>query len=239
MSGISMIQDNLNKRTTAMSTQSNSGKEIWLKDGDQVFMLPAATGQEGDPHLEEFEVYEFQSGPEKRIKSVLVIDGEPVEEVPSEAMHWEDGRRRLPSRKFALWVYVTDILHNEKRVDTWEEVVSPTGTKKYKEVVNDFKVFSLKFGRGNGNWGQVVDVYNEVGTLNKFVLSVKRRGASIDTTYTVTNTNKEHELPEDKQAEVKNLMPMKEYLNQRYGSSVDTSVPDTAVAVDDDDDMPF
>ena len=39
-------------------------------------------------------------------------------------------------------------------------------------------------------------------------------------------------------------MPMKDYLDQRYGgsSSVDTSVPDTAVSVnddDDDDDMPF
>ena len=99
----------------------------------------------------------------------------------------------------------------------------------------------MKFGRGNGNWGQLVDIFNDIGTLDKFVVSVKRRGASIDTTYTITNTNKELELPEDKQAEIKNLMPMKDYLDQRYGggSSVDTSVPDTAVSVDDDDDMPF
>ena len=122
--------------------------------------------------------------------------------------------------------------------------MSATGVKKYKETIQDFKVFSLKFGRGSGNWGQLVDIFNDIGTLDKFVVSVKRRGASIDTTYTITNTNKALEIPEDKQAEIKNLMPMKDYLDQRYGgsSSVDTSVPDTAVSVnddDDDDDMPF
>jgi len=240
MSGISMIQDNLNNRVNRTG-QSNSGKEVWLKDGDEVFMKPIATGQEDDPFLEQYHVYEFQSGPDKRIKSVLVVDGEPVEAVPTEAMSWEDGRRRLPSNKFAIWAYVDSIIHTEQRVDTWEEVVSATGVKKYKETVQDFKVFSLKFGRGNGNWGQLVDIFNDIGTLDKFVVSVKRRGASIDTTYTITNTNKELELPEDKQAEIKNLMPMKDYLDQRYGggSSVDTSVPDTAVSVDDDDDMPF
>ena len=59
MSGISMIQNNITSRETrsAQAAEAN-GKEVWLKDGDQVFMKSMATGEEGDIHMEEFYVYE-------------------------------------------------------------------------------------------------------------------------------------------------------------------------------------
>lgn len=244
MSGISMIQNKIQTRTTrsAQNTES-TGKEIWLKDGDQVFMKSIASGDEGDIFLDEFFVYEFQSGVDKSWRSVLVVNGEPVDEVPSEAMYWEDGgKRKLPRHKFALWVYVTEVLHSEKRDDSWEEITSPTGNKLYKEVINDFKVVTLSFGANNINWNQLVDIYGDNGALDKSVIRVKRRGSSLDTTYTITSTSGSIELPEDKQADVANLTPIKDYVAQRYGKfeASDTSVPANAVSVDDeDDDMPF
>ncbi len=53
MSGISMIQNNINSRTTRTLNTESSGKEIWLKDGDQVFMKSIASGDEGDIFLDE------------------------------------------------------------------------------------------------------------------------------------------------------------------------------------------
>ena len=243
MSGISMIQNNIQSRENR-SSQSNesTGREVWLKDGDQVFMKTIATGEEGDIHLDDFHVYEFQQGIEKSWTSVLVENGEPVASVPSEAMVYEDGRRRAPRHKFAMWVYVTEILHTEQRVDSWEEVTSPSGSKLYKETVNDFKVMTLSFGAQNANWNQFVDIYEDNGTLDKSVIRVKRRGSALDTTYTITSTSGTIELPDDKQAEVKNLTPIKEYLHQRYGADDTASsddVPSDAVSVDDDDDSLF
>ena len=72
-------------------------------------------------------------------------------------------------------------------------------------------------------------------------MRVRRRGSSLDTTYTITSTAGAFELPESKQAEVKNLTPIKEYLSQRYGN-IDTDtedVPSDAVAIDEDDDSLF
>ena len=243
MSGISMIQNNIQSRENR-SSQSNesTGREVWLKDGDQVFMKTIATGEEGDIHLDDFHVYEFQQGIEKSWTSVLVENGEPVASVPSEAMVYEDGRRRAPRHKFAMWVYVTEILHTEQRVDSWEEVTSPSGSKLYKETVNDFKVMTLSFGAQNANWNQFVDIYEDNGTLDKSVIRVKRRGSALDTTYTITSTSGTIELPDDKQAEVKNLTPIKEYLHQRYGADDTASsddVPSDAVSIDDDDDSLF
>ena len=243
MSGISMIQNNISsKETRATQNSEANGKEVWLKDGDQVFMKSMATGEEGDIHMEEFYVYEFQQGVDKSWTSVLVENGEPVSSVPSEAMVYEDGRRKAPRHKFALWGYVTEILHTEQRVDSWEEITSPSGSKMYKETVNDFKVLTLSFGAQNSNWNQFVDIYEDNGSLDKNVMRVRRRGSSLDTTYTITSTSGALQLPEDKQAELKNLTPIKEYLSQRYGA-VDTissdNVPSDAVSVDDDDDSLF
>ena len=243
MSGIGMIQNTIqSKESRTPNGSESSGKEVWLKDGDQVFMKSIATGEEGEIHMEDFHIYEFQQGMDKSWTSVLVKSGEPAAPVPSEAMVYEDGRRRAPRHKFALWVYVTDIMHAEQRVDSWEAVTSPSGSKLYKETVNDFKVLTLSFGAQNSNWNQFVDIFEDNGSLDKSVLRVKRRGSALDTTYTITSTSGTIELPDNKQAEVQNLTPIKEYLDQRYGATDTASSDDTpsdAVSVDDDDDSLF
>ena len=111
----------------------------------------------------------------------------------------------------------------------------------YRESVNDFKVLTLSFGARNTNFYQFSDIYDENGSLNKNIIRIKRRGSNLDTTYTITTTKEVIDIPENKASEIKNLTPMSEYVEQRYGKSTsDTSVPDNAVSTeDDDDDMPF
>lgn len=240
MSGIGMIQKKLDDRSVRQAAGEHSGKEIWLNDGDQLFMKTIATGDGNDIYLDEFYIYAFQEGADKGWKSVLVVDGEPVDAVPSETMYWDEGKRRLPKHKFALWGYITEILHPNQRDDSWDEIVSPAGVKMYKETVNDFKVLTLSFGIHNINWNQIVDIYGDNGSLNKNIIRVKRRGTNLDTTYTITSTKEDKDIPEDKASEIKNLTPMKEYIEQRYGKATsDTSVPDNAVSTEDEDDMPF
>ena len=93
MSGIGMIQNTIqSKESRTPNGSESSGKEVWLKDGDQVFMKSIATGEEGEIHMEDFHIYEFQQGMDKSWTSVLVKSGEPVAPVPSEAMVYEDER---------------------------------------------------------------------------------------------------------------------------------------------------
>jgi hypothetical protein len=125
----------------------------------------------------------------------------------------------------------------------------------YKEVVNDFRILPLTFGRGNYIWNQLVDVYNDWGFLNKGVVRVRRTGAALDTTYTITATTKEDEIPEDRYNTIGDLQSVKGYMMETYSESntpseeADASVPETATALgdevveslpsDDDDDLPF
>ena len=73
----------------------------------------------------------------------------------------------------------------------------------------------------------------------------------MDTTYTITATTKEDEIPDDRHIEISDLPSIKDYLMETYTDSGNTSeekVPATATALaeevveslpSDDDDLPF
>lgn len=85
--------------------------------------------------------------------------------------------------------------------------------------------------------------------FNKGVVRVRRTGSGMqDTSYTVVVSPRELDIPSDKLAEIDELVPVMEYMNERYGVSTkeavsnEVTVPDTAVSIDtasDDDDLPF
>ena len=88
----------------------------------------------------------------------------------------------------------------------------------YKEEVNDFRVIALSFGRSDYIWNQLVDVYNDWGKLNGGVVRVKRTGAGMyDTSYQIAPTARDSEMPEDRQADIEELPPIREYYLGRYG----------------------
>ena len=98
------------------------------------------------------------------------------------------------------------------------EIQGPQGRKLFKEEVNDFRVIALTFGRSNYIWNQLVDVYNDWGALNKGVVRIKRTGTGMyDTSYTLTATARESDVPEDKLEEIDELPTIKGYFKERYG----------------------
>tara|TARA_R110000824_G_scaffold10853_7_gene47486 strand:- start:242 stop:931 length:690 start_codon:yes stop_codon:yes gene_type:complete len=213
MSGISRIQklrEDFKDTRNGGLPMAERGKEVWLKDGDQIFLSSVATGDENDNLLDELYLYTFRDG--NRWTNVLKDDRVDSSGVP------EDVR---PSHKFAFWAYIHNIIHMEKRNDDWESIEGPGGRKMFKEIVNDFRIVSLSFGRGDYVWNQLVDVYSDWGGLNKGVMKIKRTGTgAYDTSYSIQATPKKDEIPEDKQKEFGDLEPIKDYFFERYGEAV-------------------
>ena len=213
MSGINRIQklrEDFKDTRNGGLTRAERGKEVWLKDGDQIFLSSVATGDENDTLLDELYLYTFRNG--NRWTNVLKDDRVDSSGVP------EDVR---PSHKFAFWAYIHNIIHMEKRNDDWESIEGPGGKRMYKEIINDFRIVSLSFGRGDYVWNQLVDIYSDWGGLNKGVMKIKRTGTgAYDTSYSIQATPKKDEIPEDKQKEFGDLEPIKDYFFERYGEAV-------------------
>ena len=216
MSGIARIQSTREGgRTTA--TEQAPRREVWFKDGDQAFLTSVATGEEGDNKLDELYLYTYRSG--TRWINLLSDDGIDTSMVPEESR---------PSHKFAFWAYVHEILHTDKRDDTWEEIAGPGGKKMYKEEVNDFRIISLGFGRSDYIWNQLVDVYNDWTGLNKGVMRVRRTGSGMyDTSYSLAATARDAEVPQERMTEVAELPDIKTYFKERYGGVPDYTSKDT------------
>ena len=213
MSGITRIQQG-REESRRPDVTFTPGKEIWFRDGDQVFLSSVATGSDDDKYLDELYLYVFRAG--TRLVNLLKDDRVDTSIVP------EDVR---PSHKFAIWAYIHNIIHLENRNDDWVEIEGPSGKKMYKEDINDFRIISLSFGRSDYIWNQLVDVYNDWGALNKGVIRMKRTGAGMyETSYSITATPKNDEIPEDKQKEISELPLLKDYFYERYGNSADAAM---------------
>ena len=212
MSGIGRIQA---RRSESKNPQSNLPpmREVWFKDGDQAFLTPVATGEDGDNLLDEVYLYTYKSG--QRWITLLSDKDVDTSDVQSDSR---------PSHKFAFWSFVHEIIHPDKRADDWVEVAGPNGRKLYKEEINDFRVIGLSFGRSDYIWNQLVDVYSDRGALNKGMLRVKRTGTGMyDTSYTIAATARESIIPDDRKGEVEELPPIKEYYKVRYGGQSNNS----------------
>ena len=207
MGGINRIQAKREEIRQPQQSDMAPAREIWFKDGDQAFVTPIASGEDGDTLLDELYLYTYKSG--NRWINLLVDDEVDTSVVP-------DTYR--PAHKFAFWGYVHEVIHPDKRNDDWIEVNGPGGKKMYKEEVNDFRVIALSFGRSDYIWNQLVDVYNDWGKLNGGVVRVKRTGAGMyDTSYQIAPTARDSEMPEDRQADIEELPPIREYYLGRYG----------------------
>ena len=227
MSGISRIQAQRDHRTSGAENRT-PGREVWFRDGDQAFLSSIATGEEGDNRLDEIYLYTYNANG----RWVNLLDDPDVDKsgVP------ENTRS---SHKFAFWAYVHEIIHTERRNDDWEVVSGPGGRKQYKEEVNDFRIVCLTFGRSDYLWNQLVDVYNDWGSLTKGVLRIKRTGTGmLDTSYNIATTQRELSLPADMLSKQDELPTIKEYYKARYGGSPELDAP-TGVSVGSKEDDLF
>ena len=230
MGGIFAIQNRVEERSNPQS--QSSGQEIFFKDGDQAFLTPVASGEENDKLLDEVYLYTYRSG--TRWINLLKDDDTDASEVPDNVR---------PSHKFAFWAYVHDIMHTEKRFDDWEEVEGPQGKKLFVQHIDDFRVIPLGFGRSNYIWNQLVDIYNDWGSLDKGVMRIKRSGTGMyDTSYTLSATARNTVVPEDKLSTVSGLIDIKSYYKDRYGGdqsngSAINSNQTQGVSLDSTDDL--
>jgi len=221
MSGISRIQEARETRSQGGNTNNVPGREVWFKDGDQAFVSALATGEEGDKLLDEVYLYTYNTGS----RWVNLLDDPDVDasEVPANTR---------PSHKFAFWAYVHEIIHSDRRNDDWEAVSGPGGKKMFKEIVEDFRIVSLTFGRSDYIWNQLVDVYNDWNGLDKGVMRIKRTGTGMfDTSYQIAGTARKGEVPDDMKTQVSDLPSIKEYFMARYGGQ--TISPNGAVSLND------
>ena len=210
MSGIRRIQSQITTRE--IRSNQPPTREVWFKDGDQVFVTPVCSGEDDDKLMDDLSLYTYKSG--QRWVTLLSDPEVDSSDVPS---------NYRPSHKFAFWGYVHEIIHSSRRVDDWEEVMGPNGKAMYKETVNDFRVIGLGFGRSNYIWNQFSDVYNEWGGLDKGIVRVKRTGTGMyDTSYTLGVTARNEPIPDDKKAEIADLPAIKEYYMTRYGGQAET-----------------
>ena len=99
--------------------------------------------------------------------------------------------------------------------------------------VDDFKVIPLGFGRSNYIWNQLVDVYNDWGSLDKGVVRVKRTGTGMyDTSYTLTATARNTIVPADRLASIPDLIGIKDYYKDRYGKVIPTTPSSQGVSLE-------
>ena len=203
-----------------------STREVWMKDGDQIFATAIATGAENDPNLDDVYLYTFRIG--NNWTNLIKDPSVDASSVPEDT---------YASHKFAFWAYVHNIIHTRKdsngRIipgsEDWVEIEGPSGKKIFREDVNDFKVISFGFGRGDANWNQLVDLYNDWGSLDKGVMRLKRTGTGmLDTSYQIVATAKTEEVPADRKVEIAELQKIKDYYMERYGNSIPTSDAPTA-----------
>ena len=231
MSGIAnIVKGRETSRPQIGSRVAVPNQEIWFKDGDQAFITSIATGEPDDKYLDQIQMYTFRHG--NRFANLLKDDDIDASSVPADTR---------ASNKFAFWAYVHEIIHTSKRQDDWEQIEGPSGKKLFKEAVNDYKIIALTFGRNDYLFNQLIDVYNDWGSLDKGVIRIKRTGTGMyDTSYTISPTVRTAEVPEMKEE----LAPVRDYFKERYSalwtpaastSSANAGEKEVRVEADNDD----
>ena len=221
MAGISRIVSQREAFRNPTREDQLPRKEIWFKDGDQAFITPVATGNENDDRLDDIYMYTYRADKSSnRWTNLLKDDSVDTSMVPENIR---------PSHKFAFWGFVHEIIHADRRQESWTEIECPGGKRMFREEVNDFKVIALSFGRSDYIWNQLVDVYNDWGTLDKGVVRIKRTGTGLyDTSYQIAATARDEELPSDKLQEIGDLQSIQAYYKERYSGTPEVSMNGTS-----------
>ena len=213
MSGISRIQQQREDSRRPQQQTQTPGRELWFRDGDQACLSSIATGDENDKHMDEINLYTFRMGN----RWINLLKHETVDNsiVP-------EGTRA--SNKFTFWAFVHRVIHLDRLNDDWAAVEGPGGKMMYREDINDYRIITLGFGRNDYVWDQLSGIYSDWGGLDKGVIRIKRSGAGLETSYTLSATPQTEEIPADKKAEMTELPVLKEYYLERYGKNIELSL---------------
>lgn len=212
MAGIKRIQQS---KEEGQKESRGIGNELILKDGDQAFLKFVATGNDDDERMGDAWFHTIKTPRDDgytQFKTVLC--------------ERESGTCKLckdekASHQFGIWVFVYYVMHTERKSDDWTIEKTPSGTERYRENVNDFRVFRRGFGLNDYLWNQVVDIYTEEGSLNQKVVRIKRVGSGMkDTSYSLSVSGNQAKVSKELEKKEKDLPSMLDYFKQTYGSSL-------------------
>ena len=123
-------------------------------------------------------------------------------------------------QRFAFWAWVyTQIKKNrpDQNSQLWEEVKTRTGTM-YQMPICAFRVVSFPVGKSHMYWNELVDIYNEQGSLNKLAMRIGRNGAGRDTTWKMSLTNNDvnwNEIRKESDETVEDLPSILDYYKEQ------------------------
>jgi len=195
---------------------------VFLKEGDVAFLQAVVEGNdEDDGRLDDYRQYSIPRNGGQGFMTILDEDDLDNSLIP-------DGVR--PQHKFAFWAYVFEIHHAKRAVNKqnetpeyakeWEEIDVPGTGKMFKETVNDYKIFSFGFGRGDVTWNGLSTVFYEWGEkLNKGTMKITRQGSGLNTTYDFRATIREDEILPEKVEQADDLQRIVAYMTDHFGAT--------------------
>lgn len=237
MPGIKKISQR--REEEKINQPGQGGLELWLRDGDVAKVSIVATGDDEDIRLDDFWAHTLQTTSDSGGTTWTSRYCDRMLNENESCLLCEKGDSK-PGHKFGFWCYVHEIFHDKQTNESWEKFTSPSGTIKYKEVVNEFKVFTRGFGSRDYLWNQLVDIYNEDNALNKWVTRIGRKGSGKeDTNYIISSTRDKINLSKELLEEAKELPPIREFFQKRYSPQTIKKEEKKERASSDDADLSF
>ncbi|MEK6861522.1 MAG: hypothetical protein AABY07_06125 [Nanoarchaeota archaeon] len=228
--------EGINKRRKEEYQGSNSGLELFLKDGHQAYVGIVPSGAEDDLRLGDFYRHSIEISNSDTSKSWKYLICPKTFDADAECVVCKEKNRA--QHRFGFWAYVYYIRSESKEGDDWEEEKSSGGATRFRREVNDFRVFSQGFGQKDYIWGQLVDIYTENGTLNKYVVRIKRTGSAMkDTNYAIqAMLNNEVKLTADMKKRIKDLPSIADFYTQQQEQQAKPVEESKTVSLFDDGD---
>jgi hypothetical protein len=219
--GIKQMQKRQEERE---NSQTEATRELWLKDGDQAFLTiltDEKEDEEGNYVDNLFSSYFVRrqniTTDTGKVYPRKFFVGEKWDDIPDEYV-----AQKVVSEQIGFWAYVYYVLH-EKRNDKvkgneeWKEEKAPGGSTRFKEEVNDFKIYLGGLGQKRSFEGELNGIYNDVGSLDGMVcrLSKTRTGKMpTDIVYNIRETTKKSVVPKEKKDEIASLPFVLNYVKE-------------------------
>jgi len=235
--GISSINQTREQNKVNRESFNDGPKNLWLKDKDQAYVSILATGKEGDDLLGAVYIHGLEKVASSGKKYFIDILCKNKHEGTS-CEFCDNGNR--PKHKFGFWAYVHYIDHsNQNKENSWTAEKTAGGQTIYREKVEDIMMFSQGFGQKDYLWNFLVDIFQEMGSLDKKVVRIKRTGVGqTDTLYQILTQSSDSVLPNNIIEKKKTLPTVIDFFKNQAETklSKQTVVP-VSLSSDDDNEI--
>ena len=206
--GIAGISQRADKEEQDRASRRGPGSELWLYDGDIATVSIVPSGSPDDYRIQDFSTYRSTGMGRNGAYTYDAMATGASADGDFKAPEVDSGTSLR--NKFGVWLYVETVMRNpnnakslektfgEEMVSSWETVQSPSGKSFLVQTEGTFQMWTQGFGRGKYLWNQIVDIFDEDGSLNKHKVKIRRTGSGRDdTSYSIKSTADDAEIPAD------------------------------------------